>query len=62
MREENVNNLRRTGAADRAGTGMQDCPAAQLETRREGLRILARIIARAHLRRQVRSDAPRLDS
>ena len=61
MRDENVNNRRKTEADDRTGTGMQDCPAAQRGTRREGLRILARIIARAHLRRQARSDAPRPD-
>lgn len=50
MPDKNENNSRKTGAANRRG-GIQDCPAAERETSREGLRILARIIARAHLQR-----------
>ena len=60
MRDENVNNPRNTEAADRAGTGMQDCLATQRETMLAGLRILARIIARIHLERQAERAAPKL--
>ncbi len=58
MRDRKVKNRRKTEAAHKAGIGIQDCPAAQRETMRQGLRILARIIARAHLERQAPSDEP----
>ena len=55
MRRNNHNNRRKTraGATDPTiTTAPQAYTAGQLETMRHGLRILARIIARAHLRRQ----------
>ena len=55
MRENNRDNRRqaRTGATDlRTRTGPAAYTAAQRKTMRQGLRILARIIASAHLRRQ----------
>ncbi len=58
MRDETGDNRWKTEAAHSAGTGIQDCTAAQRETLQQGLRILARIIASAHLRQKARSDAP----
>ena len=55
MRKNNHYNHRkaRAGTAGPAiSTAPQAYTAGQLETMRHGLRILARIIARAHLRRQ----------
>ena len=55
MRRNNHNNWRKsgTGITGRATrTEKPVCTAGQRETMQAGLRILARIIARAHLRRQ----------
>ena len=55
MRRNNHNNWRKsgTGKTGRATrTEKPVCTAGQRETMQQGLRILARIIVRAHLRRE----------
>ena len=53
MRENHRNNRRKIRAGSNAGTVPPACAAEHRKTMRDGLRILARIIARAHLERQV---------
>ncbi len=59
MRKNNHNDWRKTGAGMNAGAVPPTCPADHRETLSDGLRILARIIARTHLRQQAeRCSAP----
>ncbi len=57
MGDNKGNYLQKTETAFNTGTGMQDCTLSQRKTMREGLHILARIIAGAHLRRQAERSA-----
>lgn len=52
MRDKNANNSRKTGAANRRRAVQAGGTAEHRKTLSDGLRILARIIARAHLQRQ----------
>ncbi len=63
MRRNNRNNRRTTGAGATGPAARTERPvytAQQQERMQTGLRILARIIARAHLRRQSTGTAPEL--
>lgn len=61
MRKNNHINRRKTGTGINAGAALPACTAEHRKSRRDGLRILARIIARAHLRQQAeRGSAPAL--
>ena len=56
MRKNNHNTQRKTGAGGTGPATRTEKPvymAGQRETMQHGLRILARIIARAHLRREL---------
>ena len=59
MRNNNHDNRRKVDTGINAGAAPPVCTAGQRKTMRDGLRILARIIARAHMGRQSdRSSAP----
>ena len=61
MGDNKGNDLQKTETAFNTGTGMQDCTLSQRNTMRDGLHILARLIARAHLGQQAeRNGAPAL--
>ena len=58
MRDDKGSNHRKSETGiNTAIKEMQDCTAAQRKTMRDELHILARIIARAHLRRQAERSA-----
>ena len=62
MRENNHYNRGKAHTSvsiSKAKTEPPTYTAAQRKTMREGLRILARIIARAHLQREAHSNGPR---
>ena len=61
MRINHRNNRRKSRAGINAGTIPPACTAEHRKTMRDGLRILARIIARAHLRRLAPSETPMPD-
>ena len=61
MRDSQRQNHQKADTCAGAKTVTLVYTAGQRETRRQGLRILARIIARAHLRRRAHCDAPRPD-
>ena len=52
MRKNNYKDRRKTGAGINTGAAPLVCTADHRKTLSDGLRILARIIARAHLERQ----------
>ena len=52
MRKNNRNNRRKVDTGINAGAAPPACTAAHRKTLSDGLRILARIIARAHVRQQ----------
>ena len=52
MRSNNHYNRRKVDTGINAGAEPPACTAEQRKTMREGLRILARMIVRAHLRRE----------
>ena len=52
---------RKAGKGKGAKTETPVCPEEHEQAMHDGLRILARIIARAHLRQQAHYDAPRPD-
>ncbi len=59
MRKTNHKDRRKTGAGLNAGAVQPVCTADHRKTLSDGLRILARIIARTHLQQQAeRSSAP----
>ena len=63
MRRNNHNNRRKTGIGATGLAAGIESPAYTAEQREQmqaGLRILARIIARAHLRRQSTGTAPEM--
>ena len=52
MGKNNHSNRRETRTGMNAGAVLPTCPAERRKTLSDGLRILARIIARTHLRQQ----------
>ena len=59
MQKNYHNNRRKTRTGINAGAVPLACTAEHRKTMRDGLRILARIVARAHLRQQAeRGSAP----
>ncbi len=58
MRKNHRNDQRKSRAGINAGAVPPACSAEHRKTMRDGLRILARIIARTHLERQAPSDEP----
>ena len=59
MRKNNRNNRRRVDTGIKAGAVPPACTAEHRKTLSDGLRIVARIIARAHLRRQAERSGAR---
>jgi hypothetical protein len=58
MRKNYHNNRRKTRTGINAGAVPPACTAEHRKTLSDGLRILARVIARAHLRQQAERGAP----
>ena len=58
MRKNHRNNRRKSRAGSNAGTVPPACTAEHRKTMRDGLRILARMIVRTHLRREASQGGP----